>query len=73
MLMTVDNVTRCRYYVFNIWPFTTIKSCPIAQKCAKVDSKFYQVQNKPLKNVQRHVKYSPDGKISPNLVILTVG
>ena len=32
---------------FNIWPFTSMKTGPLAYKCAKVGPNFSQIGNKP--------------------------
>ena len=58
---------------FNVWPFTTIKICPKSQKFANVALKFCKGQNKPSSNCHGLLFFSQSGKISPNLVALSVG
>ena len=38
---------------FNLWPFTTMKNCPIPNKIAKVSFKLCKRLNKPSQNYQR--------------------
>ena len=40
----------------NIWPFTTMKICPMAQKIPKIGSNFGRILIKPSKNYQRILK-----------------
>ena len=56
-------MTRWLKYVFNIWPFTAKKLCPISQKCTRVGFKFYQIQNKPSKNGQRLIFFAKIAKL----------
>lgn len=54
--------------LLNIWPFTTVKIWPLAQKSCKVCLIFCQ----KLKNCQRSLKLCQSGKISSNLVTLSI-
>ena len=40
---------------FNIWPFTTLKICPIAKIFPKLGSNFCQLLNEPSKDCQRYL------------------
>ena len=40
-----SSVTRWLNYLFNIWPFRTMKMCPIVKTFAKVGSQFCQILN----------------------------
>ena len=52
---------------FTMWPFTTMKICPIAWKIAKVDSKYCQLLNESSKTCQRLLKYRQSSKKLLNL------
>ena len=66
----VISVTRWLDYLFKIWPFTTMKICPITSKTArKVDSKFCPIVLDSLKNCLR-LKNCKSGEISPIVVTL---
>ena len=49
-----SSVTWCCAYLFNIWPFTKNKKCPMALKIDKVRLKFSQILNKPWKTAKDH-------------------
>ena len=55
------SMTRWLHYFSNIWSFTTMEICPIAQ---------HFCQNKPSKNCRRHLKFCQWGEILPILVPL---
>ena len=52
---------------FNIWPFTSTKTCPMTYKFGP---NFSQKVNKPSENCPRLWISCPNGKIWPNLVTL---
>ena len=43
-------------YLFNIWPFTTVKICQKHLKFTKVSLKFYPVLTEPIQNCQSFLK-----------------
>ena len=60
--MERTSVTRRQDYLFNFWPFTTMKICPIVQKIAKVGLKYFQTPNKPLETCPRLLKFTQVAK-----------
>ena len=61
------SVTRWLNNLFHIWPFSTMKMCPLV---AKVGSKFCKMQNKPSRNSQKLLNFCQICKILPNLITL---
>ena len=64
------SVTWWLDYLFNIWPFTTMRMCPKYLKFTKVCTKLCQIQNEPFQNGQSCSTTCLSGEISPNLITL---
>ena len=64
------SVTWWLDYLFNIWPFTTMRMCPKYIKITKVCSKVWHIQKEPFQNGQSCLASCLSGEISPNLVTL---
>ena len=63
------SVTRLLNYFKNIWPSTTMKTCPIVYDIFTTQgSIFCQILNKPSKICPRLLRLCQNGEISPNLV-----
>ena len=64
--MDIYSVTKWLYYLFKIWPFTAMKSCPIAKSAQNFDK--YLIN--PQTNAQKSFNFCRSGKILSNLVTL---
>ena len=65
-LFRLEQCDQMARLLFNVWPFTSMKTCPMACKfCQSRSPIFSQIGNKPTKNCPRLCQ---NGKISLNLV-----
>ena len=70
LAVVASSVTGWLDYLFNIWPFGTMKRCPIALKSCQSWTQTLANIKWTVKNWQRLLKFCSRGKNSPNLVTL---
>ena len=64
------SVTRWFVYLFNFWPFTTVKICPVVRKWATQVQYFAKNLANPLRVAKDFYNCTKVDEISPNQVTL---